>query len=567
VESFAVGVEIAYTGRRPLEATASLGGTSPFSPFRYRLYLALFVASMVSNLGTWMQNIGAAWLMTDLSPSPLMVALLQTAASLPIFLLAMPAGALADIVDRRKLLLLSQGLMLAAAGALGVLALANRASPWLLLGLTFALGIGAALNAPAWQAIIPELVPRSELDAAVALGGINFNLSRALGPALGGLVVSMFGAGPNFILNALSFLGVMVVLYEWKRPKAVNLLPAERVAGAMVAGLRYARHARPLQAVLARTMASIIGASAMWAIIPLIARFRLGLDASGYGFLLGFFGIGAVVGGTVLPAARRATSTDIVAAGATALLACMFVLLGSQRNLRIVQLAMVLGGIAWVCAMTELNVAAQLAVPAWVRGRALACYQVVLQGGLAGASALWGLIAERYGTNDAMLMAAAACAVSLPIIVLFPLAPLARLSLEQAKPAPIPEVGELALESGPVMVAVEYQIEPARALEFERLMRGQVRAIRRRDGAFFWGLFFDTQHPERFVEYWLVEIWIEHVRQHERVTLTDRAILDYARSFHAGGSPPEVFHLVSSEVIERDGSALFRVTPAANGLG
>jgi len=531
---------------------------SALSPLRHRLYLALFIAALVSNLGTWMQNVGAAWLMTELSPSPLLVALLQTAASLPIFLIALPAGALADIVDRRKLLIFSQAWMLIAAGLLAWLTLTHSVGPWMLLGLTFLLGIGAALNAPAWQAIIPELVPRSELRAAVALGGVNFNISRALGPAFGGLIVSAFGAGPNFVLNAVSFLGVMVVFYQWKRPKAVNLLPAERVLGAMVAGVRYARHAPPLRAVLVRTATLIIGASAMWAIIPLVARFRLGLNASGYGMLLGFFGIGAVLGGLALPRARRASSTDVVSAVATVIVAGQFVVLGLVRTLPIIQVAMVIGGAAWVCAMTELNVAAQLAVPEWVRGRALACYQIILQGGLAGASALWGYVAERNGSPEAMLIAAAACLVSIPIVYIFPLAPLGRLKLDQMTLRPAPDVSNIEPENGPVLVAVEYRIDPSNAYDFEHLMRSQLRDIRRRDGAFFWGLFFDAEQPERFVEYWLVETWVEHIRQHERGTLSDRIVFERIASFHIGNGPPVVTHLVSAEVIERHGNAIFK---------
>jgi len=238
------------------------------------------VAALVSNIGTWMQNVGAARLMTSLSPSPLMVALIQTAASLPILLLALPAGALADIVYRRRLLLFSQGWMLVAAGILGVLTILKATTPWSLLTLSLALGVGSAMNAPAWQAIVPELVPREELTAAVSIGGINFNLARALGPALGGIIVAWAGAGATFILNAASFLAVMAVLFAWNRPHSTNVLPTERVVGAIRAGLRYARYAPALDAVLVRTAAFIIGASAIWAVLPILARFEFGMSAA-----------------------------------------------------------------------------------------------------------------------------------------------------------------------------------------------------------------------------------------------------------------------------------------------
>ena len=293
---------LAFGGARttPRHDAGVIAPPSAWAPLRRRVFFALWIAALASNLGTWMQNVGAAWLMTSISKSPLMVSLIQTASSLPIFFLALPAGALADIVDRRRLLIFSQVWMMVAAGALGILTLMHATSEWTVLGLSFMLGIGAALNAPAWQAIIPELVPREELAAAVTLNGINFNLARAAGPALGGLMVSSFGAGANFLLNAASFLGVMIVLYEWRRQARPGVLPAERVLGAIRIGIRYVRYAPALRAVLVRTVAFVFGASAMWAVLPLIARYELGLGAAGFGLLLAWFGIGAVIGGAML---------------------------------------------------------------------------------------------------------------------------------------------------------------------------------------------------------------------------------------------------------------------------
>src|SRR5271154_4924315 len=300
----------AYSGARSEHPPTPAPNESMWSPLAQSLFRAIWLASLASNIGTWMQNVGASWLMTSLSPSPLMVSLIQTASSLPIFLLALPAGALADVVDRRRLLIVSQAWMLTAAGVLGLLTILHQTTPLLLLILSFALGIGAALNAPAWQAIIPEVVSRGVLPEAIALGGINFNFARAVGPALGGLMVALMGAGANFVLNALSFLGVIIVLYRWKRQHIAGVLPAERFLGAMRAGLRYVRHAPLLRAVLIRTGVFIVGGTAMWATLPLIARQQLHLTAGGYGGLLGAFGTGAVVGGTGLKRVNACLTRD-----------------------------------------------------------------------------------------------------------------------------------------------------------------------------------------------------------------------------------------------------------------
>ena len=318
---------VAFGGARtiPRHHDGASPQVSGWAPLRRRVFFALWIAALASNLGTWMQNVGAAWLMTSLSKSALMVSLIQTASSLPIFFLALPAGALADIVDRRRLLIFSQLWMLVAAGILGILTWLGMTTEWTVLGLSFMLGIGSALNAPAWQAIIPELVPREELTSAITLNGINFNLARAAGPALGGFVVAWFGADANFLLNAASFLGVMVVLYEWRRQTRPGVLPAERVLGAIRVGVRYVRYAPPLRAVLVRTVAFVFGASAMWAVLPLIARVQLGLGAAGFGLLLAWFGLGAVIGGAMLTRLQQLVSHDNIVHGAAVLFILMTV--------------------------------------------------------------------------------------------------------------------------------------------------------------------------------------------------------------------------------------------------
>jgi MFS family permease len=343
--------------------------STAWSPLTHPVFRALWIASVASNLGTWMQSVGATWLMTSLTPSPLPVAMMQVATSLPVFLVGLPAGALADIVDRRRMLLFTQGWMLAAAALMGFLALTGQSAPWSLLALTFALGLGGAMNSPVWQAITPELVPRGELPSALALSSVSFNIARAVGPALGGLLVAAAGPGAVFLLNALSFVGVMAVIYRWSRPSQTSALPAERVLAAMRTGVRYMRFAPTLQRVFARTGIFIAGASALWALLPLVALKELGLGSFGYGVLLGCLGIGAVAGALVLPVARRRASADGLVVGATLLFALATFVLGVIHNTVAVGAALLVGGAGWTMFTSSANLAAQAASPSWVRAR------------------------------------------------------------------------------------------------------------------------------------------------------------------------------------------------------
>ena len=326
-----------------------------------------------SNIGTWMQNVGAAWLMTSLAPSPTMVALVQAATTVPVFLLALIAGALADVVDRRRLLLITQSWMLAAAALLGASTVMGATTPWLLLGLTFALGLGVAMNGPAWQAIVPELVPREDLHTAVALNGVGFNLARAVGPAMGGVIVAAGGPGAVFILNAVSFVGVLFVLYRWRRPQPRSQLPSEDVVGAIRAGLRYVRYAPELRSVLIRSGVFIFCGAALWALLPLVAKQDLGLGASGYGALLGCLGTGAVLCAAVLPKLQKRFTADLLIVGGIVTFAAATLALATIGNFFSVALALVAGGAAWMALMSTFNVSAQIAVPEWVRARPSPC--------------------------------------------------------------------------------------------------------------------------------------------------------------------------------------------------
>ncbi len=518
---------------------------SNWSPLRLPLFRALWLAAVASNVGTWMHNVGAEWLMTTLAPTPFVVALMQTAETAPTFLLALPAGAIADIVDRRRLLIFSQAWMLLAAIALAVSTLAGLANPTVLLLLTFSLGLGAAMNAPAWQAIVHELVPREELTAAVSLNSVAFNIARAVGPALGGLVVAAAGPWAVFLLNSFSFVGVILVLYRWRREKVESIAPAERVMGAMRAGLRYARHAPELRNVLARTGVFALCASALWAMMPLVARTELGLGAFQYGLLLGCLGAGAVGGVFVLSWAKRAVSLNLLVVCGTVVFAGATAALGYLRIYWLLCAAMFCGGVAWMTTMSSFNVSVQTVVPEWVRARALALYLLVFFGSLAMGSAAWGATAERAGVPATLLAAATALAAGLVLTPLFPLRGGEGLDLNPSLHWTEPTfVHEPTPEGGPVLVTVEYLIDPARSAEFAYAMRDSKRIVRR-DGATRWGLFADTARPGRYLETFLVESWAEHMRQHARVTYEDRAVHERIRSFHTGDTPPVVTHLVA----------------------
>jgi MFS family permease len=375
----------------------------------------MWIASLASNVGTWMHTVGASWLMTTLAASPLLVALVQTATTLPVFLLGLPAGVMADLVDRRKLLIFTQSWMLGVAAVLGVLVMLGGIGPWALLGLTFALGIGSAMNGPAWAAAIPELVPREELPAAVALNSVGFNIARAVGPALGGIVMAAAGAGAVFMANAVSFLGVIMVLWSWKeRPPAVRE-PGTRFRDAMREGLIYVRGARSFHAILVRAGMFALAASALWAMLPVVASHQMKSTSLGYGILLGCLGAGSVIGAAVLAPLRSRYSVDWIVAVGVVLFAMATAGLALLNTLALAVPAMLLGGMAWVTAMSSFNVCAQTAPPQSMRARALAFYLLVFQGSMAVGSGVWGEIARHFGVRASLNIAAAAMVAGLAV--------------------------------------------------------------------------------------------------------------------------------------------------------
>ncbi|BAU76049.1 MFS transporter [Metapseudomonas furukawaii] len=517
---------------------------SPWSPLRHSTFRWLWLASIASNIGTWMHEVGAGWLMTSLSASPLHVAMIQVAASLPMFFLALPAGALADIVDKRRYLLVVQLWMSAVAVVLALLSLSGAITVSLLLLLTLGLGVGTALMMPAWSALSPELVDKADLPSAVALSSVGINLSRAIGPALAGVLVSLVGPWLTFAINAVSFFGVILVLLLWKREVAEPLLPAERFLGAIRTGARFARSSRPLQAVLVRALAFFLCASAGMALLPLIVRTELQGTAADFGLLLASVGIGAVCGAMLLPRLRERVQRDYLVAGASLLYAAVLLGLAFLRNFHLLMPVMFVSGAAWIAVLSSLQVSAQTSVPAWVRARALSVYILIFFGGMAAGGLLWGSIASHASISLALILAAAGLAagtlatlkVKLPATEAEDLAP----SLHW--PAPLLSA-ELDQEGGPVMVTLEYDIAPEKVAAFKAAAL-ELEHMRKRNGALSWGLMQNSSNPRLWLEFFFEESWLEHLRHHGRVTRGELRIEASVRQFQTEGVEIRICHYV-----------------------
>ncbi len=515
---------------------------SAWSPLHNALFRSLWIATIVSNVGTWMQDVGSGWLMTSLSSSPSMVALVEAADSFPVMLLALPAGALADIVDRRRLLIGIQIYLMVVAGALAVLTLLGLTTAWALIGFVFALGLGSAMMMPAWAAIVPDLVPAEDMPAAVALNSIAINVSRAIGPAIAGLLVAAVGAWLVFMLNALSYIGILAVLLRWRREHHKSALPAERFLSAIRVGMRFVMHTRALQIVLVRGSAFFVFAAATWSLFPLIVRQELGRGPEIYGLLLTCIGVGAVSGAVLLPRVRAAVSRDVLVAGASALYALAALALAHVQNIGLLAVAMLATGVAWISILSALQVSAQMTLPAWVRARGLAAFVVIFMGGMALGSILWGQVATRIGIPAALTTAALGMLAAIALTWRFKLGQHEvldfRPSLDWAAPvlAETPEP-----DSGPVMVSILYRVQSDKRKEFITAMHG-VREMRKRNGAYFWELFHDSADPSRFIEAFMDESWLEHLRQHERVSVADRAIQQNAKQYLVEGTTTQSSH-------------------------
>jgi MFS family permease len=521
--------------------------SSAWRPFRHPPFLVMWTASVVANVGTWMYTTASGWLMTGLDPDPLIVSLVQVAASLPIFLIAIPAGALADIVDRRRLLIAGEVANTVIAAIFACLVTLDLVTPGVLLVFTFLIGAFGALSAPAWQAVTPQLVPKEDLSAAIAANSVGFNISRAIGPALGGALTAAFGIAAPFWVNAATNLGINFGLLWWRPPRGrASHLPAEKFGRAVRTGLRYARHNPFLRATLLRAVCFFVFASAYWALLPLVARSQLATGPEIYGFLLGAIGAGAVVAAFVLPYAQSRLGADRLVAAGTVGTAVALVLFGLARNSATALVASLLAGASWIAVLSSLNVSAQVALPEWVRARGLAVFMTVYFGAHTAGSALWGQVAALAGLPLAHFLAAAGALVIIPLTWRWHLQTGADLDLTPSMHWPAPIVSrEFEQDRGPVLVTVEYRIDPAQRRPFLAAL-DRLCHERRRDGAYRWGVFEDAADPARFVETFLIESWLEHLRQHERVTHADRVLENEVQRFQLDGEP-KVTHMIAAE--------------------
>jgi MFS family permease len=521
--------------------------SSAWAPFRNRTFAVIWTATVVSNIGGWMYTVASGWLMTSLDPNPFVVSMVSVANSLPMFLFAIPAGALADIVDRRRLLIFGESAILITSTAFAALVWLHLITPMSLLVLSFIVTVGSAITAPAWQAVVPELVPKQDLPAAVAANSVGINVSRAVGPAIGGLLVGAIGIGAPFWLNAFSNLGVIVALVRWRMPKKSGTpLPPERFGSAMRTGLRHARYNPNLLATLIRATTFFVFASAYWALLPLVARSQIAGGPTLYGILLGTIGASAVGGAFLLRWLRGKFGADRLLSIATLATAAATGLFALAHDSATAVAASLIAGASWIAAVSSLNVSAQTALPEWVRGRGLAVYVTVMFGALTLGSAIWGELAAVVSLSAALLIAAMGAIISIPLTRTWKLQTGAvdDLSPSMHWPAPI-TTSAIEPDSGPVLVTVEYHIDPKNREPFLHALARGARE-RRRDGAYDWGIFEDPAKEGRFIETFLTDSWLDHLRQHQRVTKADRIVEQVVRRFQVGDGP-KTTHLVGAQ--------------------
>ncbi len=520
-----------------------------WSPLKIHMFRSIWLAILASNIGTWVNDVAAAWVMAERTGSALMVALVQSATTVPIVLLALVAGTLADIVDRRRYLLWTQGWMLAVAALMAVLTYLQMLTPELLVVLTFCMGCGAAMAMPAQAAIVSELVPQPMLASAVALNSIGINIARSIGPAIGGVIVAQLGAMWAFGFNALTFAAMLFVVWGWKRDPKASSLPPEGFGAGLKAGLRYASRAGRLQAVLIKSVGFFFFAAAMNAMLPVVVRGQMHGGAGQYGILLGCIGIGAVGGAFLLPRLRAKLDRDLLVLLATLSLAASLVGLAVTRSWYVLPLVMLVNGFAWITVLSSLQIAAQTAVPAWVRARALALYIMVFSAGMAAGGLSWGALAQRTSPELALLVAALGAVVGGLLVWRVRISGAEELDLRPAGHWPAPELAvAVAHDRGPVLVTVEYRIDAADRAAFHDCMQVLGR-IRRRDGAVVWGVAEDVATPGVHLEYFVAASWLEHLRQHERITGDDRQVQMQLRELHRGERHPLVRHFVGLEAV------------------
>jgi predicted MFS family arabinose efflux permease len=518
---------------------------SSWQPLQQPVFRMLWIATVVSNIGSWMSDVGINWTMLSLSADPLAIALVQAASSLPMFLFALPSGVMADIVDRRRYLIFSQIWMFIAAAGLTLLSLFGLVTPMILLAATFLLSTGAAMSSPPFQAIVPDLVSKAELSPAIALNSLGINISRAIGPALGGLILSFAGPWMVFALNALSVLGVMWVLWRWKPAASVQRLPPEHFFSAVRAGLRYVHAAPVLRNVLIRTIAFFLFASAGWALLPLVARRELGLGPGGYGLMLACIGLGAICGAVLLPKLRARLNPDRLMVAASLLFAMTLLALAFVRHVWWLNAAEFFMGFAWIAVLSTLNVGAQRSAARWVKARALAVYLTVFFGAMTLGSAIWGQLASQFGISQSLMVATVGLVLASATALRWRLDQDPDLNLDLSDQTDASGL-KIAHGRGPVMVSYEYAIDPATGYDFMVAIQ-EMRRVRRRGGAISWSVYEDVQQPGIFVETFVIGSWMEHLREADRHTMNDLKIQRRVHAFLADNARPTVRYLVAPE--------------------
>lgn len=494
-----------------------------------------------------MHEMGAGWLMTTLTSSPVMVAMVQTATTLPIFILAIPAGALADIFDRRRYLLTAFMWMMGIATILGLMTLSGLITAWSLIALTFALGIGSSMMMPALASIVPELVPRDELQRAISINAIGINVSRAIGPAIAGVIISFYGSGVVFVLNAVSFLFVLIVIWRWKRTHQESNLPAERFISALRMGVRFSIHSSALQATLIRSFGFFFFACALWALLPLIAKDLLGGGPQTFGILMASIGIGAVLGALVLPWIRARLSTDYTIHSASIIYALALISIANFHHLLVTSLSFALFGASWITGISSMQVAAQLSLPNWVRSRGLAIMMTVFMGSMALGSILWGTIARETNISSALIYAAAGGVIAIGITWRWHIGGIEKSDLTASMHWDTPIThDQVTHDRSPVMIIIEYKVRIEQVNEFLRLIH-ELGRHRKRDGAYSWDVLESAKESGNYVETYMLGSWLEHLRQHERVTNEDRQIQEKIRRLLRDDESPIIRRFVGPQ--------------------
>jgi MFS family permease len=529
-----------FSGSGMSDPTTRNRGWAAFEPLRERSFLIIWSASLLSNLGQLIQGVGAAWEMTRLTTSPGMVALVQTALMLPLMLVAVPAGAIADMFDRRKVAMAGLGFATLCAAALTLLSSLGLTTPWLLLAFCFLIGSGVALYGPAWQASVIEQVKPETLPAAVALSSVSYNIARSFGPAIGGLLVVAAGAMATFAVNAVFYLPLLLAFYFWQRRHVPPRLPPERLHRAIISGARYAIHSPPVRSVMIRGFATGFAGASLSALTPLVARDLLHGDASTYGILLGAMGIGAIAGALSVSQVRERLKAETAVSLCSVLAGLMVILLGLSHSLLLSVLVMVVAGVFYLLQTTLLSVGVQLSAPRWVAARALSWFQSALTGGIALGAWIWGLLTADWGLQTTLIVSGCVLMLTPLIGLLMPMPPLTPAAVEPFEIANEPEVAlPLTPRSGPIVIEIEYRVDPAQAREFYQVMQ-ELQGVRLRNGAFEWSLARDIADAELWTERYHCPTWGDYLRQRSRFTQADRDLQLRADSFHTPGAGPRV---------------------------